>query len=563
MVRTLRSWSGMVLFAYLTTHFVNHALGLVSLETMEAGREWFLAVWRNPVGTLALYGALSLHLGMVLWSLYQRRNLRMPRWEAGQVVFGLLLPPLLAEHIIGTRMLHEFYGVGDAYTYVVLVLWEFAPVKGMQQTALLLLAWLHGCIGLHFWLRIKPWYPRFVAYLYAGALLVPVLALLGFAKAGQEVALLARDPAWLKDVVTGLPFPDEAAVAAATEALTMAYFVSAGLIVLVFAARLGRAAWERRLGVFHLSYPDGRRVRVASGMSILETSRAAGIPHAEVCGGRGRCSTCRVRIGKGHDTLDPPSAAEQRVLDRVGASPRVRLACQTRPTRDIEVTLLLPPTATPSDGRARPSNLQGSEQEIAILFADLRSFTQFSEKKLPYDVVFLLNRYFRSMGEAVESAGGRVDKFIGDGVMALFGVESDAERGCREALAGARAISVALDELNSTLTSDLDEPLRIGIGIHTGQAIVGEMGYASATTITAIGDAVNTASRLESMTKEHRCQLIVSESVESHSGVDLTAFESHQIEVRGRLEPLIIRVVTDAKELPEGLAAGAKAPAAR
>ena len=558
MVRTLRAWSGMVLFVYLTTHFTNHALGLVSLETMEAGREWFLILWRNPVGTLALYGALSLHLALVLWSLFQRRNLRMPRWEAFQVVFGLVLPLFLIEHIIGTRMLFEFYGVGDAYTYVVLVLWEFAPEKGVQQTLLLVMAWLHGCIGLHFWLRLKPWYPRCVAVLYSGALLLPVLALLGFAKAGQEVALLARNPDWLEAVIIGLPFPDEAAIAAAIDARTVALSVFAGLIGLVFAARLVRAGWEHRRGVFHLTYPDGRRVRVTSGTTILEASRAAGIPHAEVCGGRGRCSTCRVRVGAGHDTLDKPSAAEKRVLDRVGAPPRVRLACQTRPNRDIEVTPLLPPTATPRDARARPAHLQGSEQEIAILFADIRSFTKFSEKKLPYDVVFMLNRYFRSMGEAVESAGGRVDKFIGDGVMALFGVESNAERGCREALAGARAMAEALDELNKTLTSDLDEPLRIGIGIHTGPAIVGEMGYASATTVTAIGDAVNTASRLESMTKEHRCQLIVSESVESHSGVDLSAFESHQIEVRGRREPLNIRVVPDAKALPEELATGAR-----
>ncbi|MCH8110695.1 MAG: adenylate/guanylate cyclase domain-containing protein [Proteobacteria bacterium] len=550
MVRRLRLCSGLVLFTYVTTHLVNHSLGLISLDAMEDGRQWFLALWRNPVGTLALYGALTLHLSLVLWSIYQRRELRMPRWEAGQIALGLLIPPLLAEHIIGTRLLNAVYGVGDAYTYVVLVLWEFAPAKGVQQTLVLAIAWFHGCMGLHFWLRLKPWYPALVRYLYAVSILVPVLALLGFFKAGQEVSALARDPDWLNAVFTGLPFPDAEAVAFATDARAAALWVIGLLFVAVFAARLARTAWERRKGVFHLVYPGDRRVRATRGATILEVSRAAGIPHASVCGGRGRCSTCRVRIGYGLDALDAPSAEEQRVLKRVGAPPGVRLACQTRPVRDLQVTPLLPPNASPRDGFQRPEYLQGSELEIAVLFADLRSFTQLSEHKLPYDVVFLLNRYFRCMGEAVERAGGQVDKFIGDGVMALFGITSGPERGCREAMAGARAMAGQLDELNAALADDLDEPLRMGIGIHMGPAIVGEMGYASATSITAIGDAVNTASRLEAMTKEHHCQLILSEQVEERSGVDLSAFDSEQVEVRGRREPLTIRVIPDARALP-------------
>ena len=262
-----------------------------------------------------------------------------------------------------------------------------------------------------------------------------------------------------------------------------------------------------------------------------------------------------MRIGSGLDGLEPPDDAEQKVLDRVGAAPNVRLACQTRPNQDLTITPLLPPTATPRDSRARPGNLQGSEQEIAILFADLRAFTKMSETKLPYDVVFLLNRYFRAMGEAVEESGGQVDKFIGDGVMALFGVTSGPDRGCRQALAGARAMATQLEALNQSLVNDLDEPLRIGIGIHTGPAIVGEMGYADAVSMTAIGDAVNTASRLETLTKEHACQLIVSAQVERRAGVDLSAYPSHQIEVRGRSEPLTIRVVPDAATLGDALVA--------
>ncbi|MCH9019483.1 MAG: adenylate/guanylate cyclase domain-containing protein [Proteobacteria bacterium] len=549
-MRRLRLCSGLVLFTYVTTHLANHSLGLISLDAMEGGRQWFLALWRNPAGTLALYGALTLHLSLVLWSLYQRRELRMPRWEAGQILLGLAITPLLAQHVIGTRLMFELYDLQDAYTYVVLVLWEFAPEKGVQQTLVLLIAWTHGCMGLHFWLRLKPWYPRALPVLYAVALLLPAFALLGFAKAGQQVSALARDPDWLELVTIGLKFPDDAAVAAADRAEATALAVFVLLVAAVMAARLVRAAWERRKGMFQLAYPGDRRVRATRGTTILEVSRAAGIPHASVCGGRGRCSTCRVRIGYGLEALDAPSAEEQRVLKRVGAPPGVRLACQTRPARDLQVTPLLPPNASPRDGFQSPGYLQGSELEIAILFADLRSFTQLAEHKLPYDVVFLLNRYFRCMGEAVERAGGQVDKFIGDGVMALFGITSGPERGCREAMAGARAMAGQLDELNAALADDLDEPLRMGIGIHMGPAIVGEMGYASATSITAIGDAVNTASRLEALTKEYDCQLILSEQVEERSGVDLSAFASEQVEVRGRRETLTIRVIPDARVLP-------------
>lgn len=235
----------------------------------------------------------------------------------------------------------------------------------------------------------------------------------------------------------------------------------------------------------------------------------------------------------------------------------MRLACQIRPKRDLAVVPLLPPSANPRDARPRPAHLQGREKEIAILFADLRGFTQLSEHKLPYDVVFMLNRYFAAMGQAVEQTGGHVDKFIGDGVMALFGADerTGPDLACRQALAAARAMSVALDALNKTLSHDLDRPLRIGIGIHMGPAIVGEMGYAGAVSLTAIGDAVNTASRLESLTKEFTCELVVSEEVAMRAGLDIAAYPVQETEIRGRSEKLRIRTVLHARDLPELLAA--------
>ena len=156
----LRLWSGCVLFTYVTTHLVNHSLGLVSLDAMEAGRLWFLALWRNPLGAVALYSAFLVHIAMALWSIYRRRTWRMPAWEAAQLSLGLTIPVLLARHVVGTRMANLLYGQVDPYSRVALSLWHLRPDLGLRQSIVLLVAWTHGCIGIHFWLRLRPWYPR-------------------------------------------------------------------------------------------------------------------------------------------------------------------------------------------------------------------------------------------------------------------------------------------------------------------------------------------------------------------------------------------------------------------
>ena len=213
------------------------------------------------------------------------------------------------------------------------------------------------------------------------------------------------------------------------------------------------------------------------------------------------------------------------------------------PTHDLDVIPLLPPNAEPQHGFEFQKTLQGNEREISIMFADIRAFTQFSEKKLPYDVVFVLNQYFRSMGTVIESEGGYVDKFIGDGIMALFGLSSDPADGCRRALASARGMGVAMEEMNEALEDDLDEPLRIGIGIHTGNAIVGEMGHGQVKSVTAIGDVVNTASRLEPLTKSFKCQLVVSDEVARLANVNLSSFPNENVTIRGREEKMKIYII--------------------
>jgi adenylate cyclase len=548
--RRIRLVSGLIMFAYLISHFTNHMVGLVSLDAMEAVLEVVYRFWSYPIVSAALYGAFAAHFGLALWALWQRRTLRMPIVMAVQYVLGFTVPLLALQHVTLTRIAESFYGADRGYyTGVILGLFHIHPLNGALQALLLVIAWTHACIGLRYRLRLEPWYDRMQPVLYALALLVPVLALLGYAEAGREVLeRIAREPDFLENATSGRPAPQVQAELADIVAWGRAFFV--GSIAAVLVARQLRRWWQARLGLVRIAYPGGQSIAVVRGTSILEASRLLRIPHASVCGGRGRCSTCRVRVRGKSDALPPPATDEAAVLRRVGAPPNVRLACQLRPRGDVDAVPLLPPLVHPRDGVLRSAHLLGTEKEIAILFADLRAFTRLAETKLPYDVVFLLNRYFAAMGHAIEEAGGRVDKFIGDGIMALFGIDEGAAAGCRHALEAARLMSLSLDDLNRALEHEIDAPLRIGIGIHVGPVIVGEMGYGPATQLTAVGDAVNTASRLEALSKEFACELVVSDDVAAKAGLDMTAFELHEVEIRGRRQPLVVRAVGHGVTLP-------------
>jgi adenylate cyclase len=552
MTGRIRLWSAYVLLLYVTMHLLNHAFGLVSLRVLEQSREWFVYIWQNPIGQVALYGALLVHFSLAMWSVFRRRALRLSFWEWTQLGLGASIVPLAAAHVAGTRIAVDYFGVQSSYPWVLASLTSGTWMGVARQFGLVIVVWIHACIGLHFAWRLRPWYRDWLPTLYAVALLVPAAGIGGAAVALRDFAYLAAErPDFLANLFEKLHAPDAQGVANIYMIADSLAGASLVLLLASFAARPVRDLWARRAGVVQLTYSDRQVVSLPTGLSVLEMSRIGGVPHASVCGGRGRCSTCRVRVGGPDRALLPPASDdEQKVLDRVGAPQSVRLACQLRPPPGrYRVTPLLPAGASPVEAYRRQPQAHGGERYVAILFCDIRGFTSISEGKLPYDVVFLLNRYFRATGHAIESAGGRVDKFIGDGVMAIFGLNDDADRACRQALDAARRMALALDDLNEALSGDLDAPLRIGIGLHAGPSIVGEMGYERATQLTAIGDTVNTASRLESLTKDYGAQLVVSQELLDRAGVALADAPSHEVEIRGRQGKLKVRAVARADTL--------------
>jgi len=260
--------------------------------------------------------------------------------------------------------------------------------------------------------------------------------------------------------------------------------------------------------------PDDREVETATAETILQASLRAGIPHAHACGGKARCSTCRVIILAGLEHCNPRNAKEKNLTERLRFGPEIRLACQTRITGNVKLRRpVLDEIDVELTSQIKPGTASGSvgeEKQIAILFADISGYTSFCEALPPYDVIHVLSRYFHFMGKVITCHGGCISDYIGDGIMALFGLENPAEAALRAVKAGV-AMLATVEKLNPYLEMMYKKSFQIRIGVHYGEAVVGTIGIANIKKLAAIGDAVNFASRIEAANKEMGTKFLISE----------------------------------------------------
>ncbi|MGA8946387.1 MAG: adenylate/guanylate cyclase domain-containing protein [Pseudolabrys sp.] len=544
-VRQVRLITGLVMFVYIFSHFFNHALGNISYDAMETWLRYHVWFWRIPIVNDTLYLAAIIHFSLGLWALYQRRHFRYSTAEITQLVLGLSIPLWLAGHLGAERLSGALFGwppfnyASALYTY-----WVTEPYNIAVQFISLTVAWTHACIGLYFWLRLKSFFDWAAPVLLSVAVLMPALAMIGAHHGGREVAQLAEDSEWRNENLKRVP----AGQARLITEISLVYFPVAygAAIGLVFAGRGLRTFRERRRGMVTISYPN-RQVRVPKGMSVLEASLRHKIPHASVCGGRARCSTCRIRVVSDRSKLPQPTGREAFVLESIGvsANPSIRLACQLRPQSDLSVIPILPASMNAELLRKGSRMNIGKERYIVSMFVDMRGSTKLAEARLPFDVVFLINRFLGACSQAALDAGGQPNQFVGDGVLALFGIEVDAKTACRQAIRAATKVATNVDLMNRQLASDLPEPIQYGIGIHGGEVIIGDIGFQDHTVFTALGDPVNVAARLQDMTKTLDCKAIISDEVFATAGVAAGSLASKEVTIRGREEPMIVRTIVD------------------
>ena len=532
--RDLRLWSGLVLMVFLAMHLLNHSLGIFGIEAMERVQDWRLAVWRTWPGQIALYGSALIHMILTMKRMAARRTLRMPRDEALQIVLGLAIPLLLADHVAGTRIANAMFGADNSYAPVLQRLYTARP---WLQTLLVLVAWGHGCVGVYHAYRWRKWFRGFRTPLLVLSILAPLLALAGFVAAAREAAL-RQVPARNLD-------PDAiAALHGVVRDIDLAFAGALAVVALLVAARAVR---RRRSGFFTIRYTGHGALRMSRGTSVLEASRINGLPHPSRCGGRARCATCRVLVISSEGPLPAPGKAERALLTRIDAPAQVRLGCQLRPQSDISVQVLLPFLASLDHPETASDAFRwGAEHTITVLFVNMRGFNMLALRQHPQDLVLLLNRFTAEMTQAVEAQNGRVNTYLTDGLMAIFGLDGAKDAGSANAIATAQAMLKVIQQLDREMADVLHIPLRIGIGIHTGPAIVARFGDKQrGQMVGALGETVSIADRLERASKAMLTDCLISADALKASGLRLETSGQREIAMPGRDAPVVVFALKD------------------
>jgi adenylate cyclase len=510
--------SGLVLLAFAAAELCDNAIGLVSLEAMGNIAEWQAALIHSWLGTAILSVAIVSHTVTTLWFVARRATPRMSLPDATLIVSGILVPLLLLPYVVDTSGANVLFGVADDTLYRLAGLW---PAHSYFYVALIVLLWGHGCLGFHQWLKRRPGYLTLAPVLAVAALALPIAAIAGLVASARVVSVLMADQSFADQVRVATRWPSSEAEATLRR-LRLIAMAAYGILLLAFAAAL--AARLLRIVVapkIDVTYVNGPTLKASIGPTLLEISQIHAVPHADACGGRGRCTACSVRIEQGATSLPSRTAAERAMLGP--GDQLIRLACQIRPTAELTVTRLAP---TAGAVAADPElDTAGIERKVVALHVQLQDHATLARTRAAYDAIFLLNEFLDAAYASVAAHDGWVVRMTGSGIVAVFGRDGSIAAACQAAVAASAGIDVALDRLNEKFAAELGRPIAAAMGLAVGQAYLGRVGAGPLKTLTAIGPVIDAAGGLARQAELRGIQLISDPAVFHTAGIEAAAFE--------------------------------------
>lgn len=266
----------------------------------------------------------------------------------------------------------------------------------------------------------------------------------------------------------------------------------------------------------YVNFKGEKAVPVEERQTILQASLAAGIPHYHACGGKGQCTTCRVLVLEGQEKLTPPTVLEQAIKKVKKFPDNVRLACQSRVNGEgVAVQRLIRDEIDRfifvDDTEDSFTTVMGESRKLALFFIDIRDFTPFVERSLPFDVIHIMRRIFALFKNAITQYDGEIIDTAGDGLYAVFGLNSRIKQAANSAvLAGLKILSDLRIFNNTYMRPYFNHTFEVGIGVHVGKVVVGNVGIGLSHNLTVMGFPVNIAARLQAATKELNNSFVIS-----------------------------------------------------
>jgi len=262
-------------------------------------------------------------------------------------------------------------------------------------------------------------------------------------------------------------------------------------------------------------FKEQKEISCQENNSLLEATLAAHLNHAHACGGQAKCSTCRVSVVKGIENCIPRNVAEQKMAKKLNFPSEIRLACQTKIVGDISIRRMVADKLDMdliSEQFSEDSKIAlGSQQKLTIVFIDIINYTSLAEKFPPYDIVHVLNRYYRIMNTVIQENNGIISDVAGDGILAIFGANTENDNSVLDAIHAIEGMNKKLEIFNVYLNENFNIEFGIRAGVHYGNVIIGPFDTGTMKKLAVIGDNVNYASRIESANKKFGTKLLLSE----------------------------------------------------